>query len=150
MREQLIAIFWLCFALFGVYEGWVLDVGSASVPGPGFLPFWSAVLLGIFSIGHIIVVSVTKEKAAGFRDLWKGANWRKVIGASIAFLLYAAIFAGLGYISATFCLIFLVMAIMEPRRLWHHGLYAAMIAVVSFVIFNGLLGSRLPKGIFGF
>ena len=42
------------------------------------------------------------------------------------------------------------MTIMEPRRLWHHGLYAVMIALVSFFIFNSLLDSRLPKGIFGF
>jgi hypothetical protein len=150
MREQLIAIFWLCFALFGVYEGWVLDVGQARSPGPGFLPFWSAVLLGIFSVAHILVVTITKKRALGFRDLWKGVSWGKVIWASISLLVYAALFPRLGYILATFCLIFLVMIIMEPGRLWHHGLYAVMIAVVSFFIFNNLLDSRLPKGIFGF
>jgi hypothetical protein len=114
------------------------------------LPFWSAVLLGAFSLAYTIFVTVTKPTAVRIRDIWRGVSWGKVLWVSISFLVYCLIFPKFGYVLTTFLLIFLVMAIMKSGGLVRHGLYALIIAVVSFVIFNGLLDSRLPKGIFGF
>lgn len=150
MREQLGGIFWLCIALFGIYEGWKCNVGHAGAPGPGFVPFWSAALLGAFSLAYIIFISVIQGKTGKLRDLWKGMHWGKILGVSIALVIYPLVFSALGYILDTCCLIFLVMVIMKPGRPWRYGLYASIISVLSFLIFNSLLDSRLPTGMLGF
>jgi hypothetical protein len=55
------------------------DIGTFHSPGPGFLPFWSGVALGAFSI-ILIVESILEKKAERkITNLWKGIEWSNVI-----------------------------------------------------------------------
>jgi putative tricarboxylic transport membrane protein len=150
MLEQLGGVFWLCVAVFAAYEGWKSDIGTVTVPGPGFLPFWTGVLLGIISLALIISTIVKKEMQGKLTNPWKGLNWGKTIGVSVSLIIYSLVFTIFGYIVTTFGLIFIAVGVMDRGHLVRRGITALAIAVVSYLVFNTFLDARLPKGIFGF
>ena len=54
-RDLLAGFFWLAIAVFVCFESIHTDLGKVHSPGPGFLPFWSAVVLGALSTTLIII-----------------------------------------------------------------------------------------------
>ena len=60
-RDLLAGLFWLGISVFVVIQSVKSDLGSLHSPGPGFLPFWSAVILGTLSIILIVTTSLRKK-----------------------------------------------------------------------------------------
>lgn len=150
MREQIGGFFWLAISIFVCYESIKSDIGTLSAPGPGFLPFWSAAVLGLFAVALIIYSSVKPQLRLGIRDMWRGLHWGKVISMFCALFLYTLLLPKLGYVIATFVLVFFVTSVIDPSRLWRHGVSALITVASSYVLFNVLLDVKLPRGMFGF
>jgi putative tricarboxylic transport membrane protein len=149
IRDQLSGLVWLGISVFVCIESIRADVGSFHSPGPGFLPFWSAVILGAFAILQI-VISVKKKKEGELAPLWKGFNWSKVIWVLFSLFLYTLLLPIMGYLIATFGLMAFLGGVTKRSKAWIQGLSALAIASVSYLIFYVLLDIKLPKGIFGF
>lgn len=151
MREQLGGIFWLCIALFVAREGWKSEIGMLSAPGPGFLPFWGAVILGGFSIVLIICTTLNKKMSGKLGALWKGTQWGKVFAVTCSLFVYPLLLPTLGFVITTFGLMFFVTAVVGERSVfWHRGISAFLIVVGSYLVFSIFLDVKLPKGVFGF
>jgi putative tricarboxylic transport membrane protein len=150
MREQLGGLFWLAISVFVCVESIRIDIGTLRVPGPGFLLFWSAVVLGLFAIALIIVTTINKKLTGKLADPWKGLQWGRVIAVLCSLFLYTLLLPKLGYLLATFALMFFVASIIDDRslRLWRHGISAVLIVVASYLVFDVFLDLRLPKGMF--
>jgi hypothetical protein len=149
-RDLLAGFFWLAIAVFVCFESIHTDLGRVHSPGPGFLPFWSAVVLGALSIILIIIAGRQRNWKEKITDLWKGLDWDRVAWVVVVLFLYPILLPTAGYLIATFGLMLLLLLSMRRSRIWAQGVTALAITVVSYVIFCWLLDVKLPKGPLGF
>jgi putative tricarboxylic transport membrane protein len=148
-RDLLAGLFWLGISVFVVIQSVKSDLGSLHSPGPGFLPFWSAVILGTLSIILMVTNSLKKKWEGKLLDLWRGLDWNRVIFVLLALFLYPILLPIAGYLITTFMLIAFLLCIGERSKLWIDVASALAITVISYVIFYTLLDVKFPKGIFG-
>ena len=134
-----VLIFFLCVQL---------GIGKPQSPGPGFMPLLAAVLLFCLSLARIIVESrgaaddEGRKSSLGLKELAKPAFL------VIALIGYAFFLNVLGYPVATFLLLFALFSVTEPRHWRKNLVIAALVAVLSFLVFDKWLRVKLPDGIF--
>jgi putative tricarboxylic transport membrane protein len=74
-------------------------------------------------------------------------SWRDVLVTLAAILAFVLIVEPLGYLLSSFLLVSGLSLLVSPTK-WIRNLFAAAVfAVLSSVLFAGLLGIRLPDGI---
>ncbi len=150
VRDRWSGLFWLGISVFVCVKAFGMDIGTFHLPGPGFLPFWSGVIFGLFSI-LLVVTSLLKKSGEGkVKHLWKGRNWSKVIIVLTSLFIYAVLLQRLGYLLATFGLMTLMFGMMGKGKLWIRVVSAAFTAFATYIVFYRWLGVQLPKGIFGY
>ena len=149
-RDVLGGLFWLGISIFVCIESIRSDLKTFHNPGPGFMPFWSAVLLGTLAVILLVTSSLKKKRKVKIGDLWKWLEWHKVVWVSLSLLLYALVLPIMGYLITTFVLMVFCLGIMGRSKVWINVASALLITLGSYVIFYILLDIRLPKGIFNF
>jgi hypothetical protein len=149
-RDLLSGLFWLGISIFVCIESIRCGIGTFRSPGPGFFPFWSAVILGTFAVILLVNIRLKKKWKRKIADLWKGVEWKKVIWVLFSLFLYPFVLPIMGYLITTFGLMAFSIAIMGRSKVWVQGVRALIITLVSYVIFYILLSIALPKGILGF
>jgi putative tricarboxylic transport membrane protein len=149
-RDLLASLFWLGTSIFVCVESIKSDVGSLHAPGPGFLPFWSAFVLGALSLVLMVKSHRGKTWKGQLSDMWKGLEWRRVLLVIVSLFLYPLILPFMGYIITTFAFIVFLLCLVKRSKMWIEVASSLAIALVSYFIFFVLLDVRLPKGIFGF
>jgi hypothetical protein len=149
-HDLLSGIFWLGISIFVCFESIRSGIGTFHSPGPGFFPFWSAVIMGIFAGILLVTISLKKKLKRKIGDLWKGVEWKKVIWVLLSLFLYPFLLPILGYLVTTFGLMAFSIGIMGRSKIWIRGVSALIITLVSYIIFYIFLSIALPKGIFGF
>jgi putative tricarboxylic transport membrane protein len=125
------------------------EVGSFVSPGPGFFPFWSAVVLGVLAI-LLAVTSFFKKEDDGIRIQWKGVKWVNVILVVASLLMYSILLNTLGYVITTLGLMLLLFALTGRPKMWSWVGSALLSALLSFLVFYSLLNVQLPRGKLGF
>jgi putative tricarboxylic transport membrane protein len=149
-RDQLSGFFWLAISIFVCVEAARVGIGSFRYQGPGFLPFWSGVMLSTFSIILVVTDTLRKHEKRNLKDLWKGTSWGKVILVLILLLAYAFLLPTVGYLIATFGLIILLFGIVGKTRLWIKAVAGIITVLATYIVFYVWLEVQLPKGILGF
>lgn len=147
--DQVSSLFWLLLGLGAVYLSHRLGLGTLTRPGPGFLTFWSGVILCVLSGVVFIQGTMARrgEEGMALQGLWTGMNWSKPIHVVLALLTYVLVFTSLGFLLTTsFLLLFLFKGI-EPETWRRAFLSAALASLVSYVLFGIWLQVQLPKGI---
>jgi putative tricarboxylic transport membrane protein len=147
-RSLFINLFWVVFSLAVVLESWRLDVGSLHAPGPGFLPFIAAGLLGGLAVIALIqsrgLKKETEKGAEGF-----GSNLLRVVLLTGILIVYIYLLNILGFLIDTFLLLLCLFRVMEPLA-WKTVFLASIITlVVVYLLFETFLGTPLPKGFLG-
>ncbi len=118
-----------------------LKIGVPSESPPGFFPFFDGIILIVLSVLFLIQA------------------WRGRVGDSPAFgkvgapfivvltlILYVATLEAVGYIIATAILSAVVLRVMETKPLVL-VFVSLILAVVSYLLFDRLLGVTLPRGL---
>ena len=143
-RDRVSGLFWLAVAIFAAVQGLSLKLGSLHRPGPGFFPFWGAVVLGLLSIG-LIVRSRGRDVTAA-RPRPDTAKPVVAVGAILGYLLLLEV---LGFVTVTF--LFLLLLFRLERRGWAASAASAVAgALASYAVFQLWLKTQLPTGSFGF
>jgi putative tricarboxylic transport membrane protein len=148
-KAYLIAnLVWIALAVAVCVESVRLKVGSLRAPGPAFLPFFAAVLLGILSL--ISLIQTWREKEESGAGVWSGTPLVK-IGLLVGVLfLYTAVLKVLGFLLATFLLLLFLFRVVEPLR-WKTILLVTAVTMGGiYLLFGVLIESSLPKGFLGF
>ena len=140
----------LVFSILVSIESIGMGIGTAEKPGSGFLPFWSAVVLGILSIITIVKGMLMKKGGEKLIDRWKGRKLGKVTMVIVSFFVYLPFLPILGYIIATFGLLVILFGMMEKTKIWVRVTSALFTTLISYFVFASWLGILLPKGIFYF
>lgn len=128
----------------------LLPYGNVRNPGPGFLPLWLGVILGVLSIGLILQSSLQKRKGKMLRELLaEKIRWVKVLSTVIALIAYALLMDYVGFLVITFLFIAYLIRFIDPQP-WKKAIGWALVGSVgSHLVFNVWLQLRLPKGFLG-
>ena len=141
-------LFWLALAVLAAAEAWRLKVGGLHTPGPGFLPFYAALLLGALSV--VALLQDCREMTGPASELWGGVRWGRWAVMVAALFLYVAVLEWLGFMVATFFLMLVLFRLLEPYRWTTVLLFSLLTMGSAYVFFVVLLDSRLPIGVLGF
>ncbi len=153
--EIVIALLFLvaaAFVLFGSYQigaGW-RDDG----PGPGFFPFYIAVLMSIASLMNLIAALRT---AVDHDDSFVSrSEFGRVLAVLIPSFVYVGLIggvghgdvaiSGLGIYVASFLFITGFMIFIGKEPAWKALLVAVLVPIVTFVLFERWFQVALPKG----
>lgn len=128
-------------------ESYRLGLGTLHSPGPGFVYFWTATLLGAMALRRLIVTARADAPPAG--PMWAGRQWMRAVAIVAALLVYAVALERAGYVVVTFCFIaFLFWLLWERPRNWLGILGgAALTTAVTFFVFDRWFQLQLPKGL---
>jgi putative tricarboxylic transport membrane protein len=142
-----IALFWVALGILVCYGATQLGLGSVTEPGPGFIFFWSGLILVILSLMALAESLGSSEEIA---EETGAMNWVKIGLVLLSLVLYAFFLERLGFVITTFVLLTFLLSWIE-RTNWAQSLGVATAAALgSFAIFELWLKIRLPRGIFGF
>jgi putative tricarboxylic transport membrane protein len=141
-------IFWLVLSTAVCVESWSLKVGGLHNPGPGFLPFYTAILLGVLAL--ISLLQTLKESEGSASEIWGGIQFGKLAILLGALFLYVFLLDWLGFLLGTFLLLLVLFRIVEPYG-WKTILLSSLLTTGgTYLFFVILLESRLPRGFLGF
>ena len=141
-------IFWLVLSTAVCVESWSLKVGGLHNPGPGFLPFYTAILLGFLAL--ISLLQTLKESEGSASEIWGGIQFGKLAILLGALFLYVFLLDWLGFLLGTFLLLLVLFRIVEPYG-WKTILLSSLLTTGgTYLFFVILLESRLPRGFLGF
>jgi putative tricarboxylic transport membrane protein len=135
----------ICWGAYGLPYGKVRD------PGPGFLPWWLGLILGMMSLALLLKCSRRNEKAKTLRDLWRGEiQWARILLALLALFLFASLLDTVGFLILSFFFLACLLRFVEPQP-WKSVIGWAVAGSVSFyLVFEVWLTLRFPKGPLGF
>lgn len=141
MKERVISICILVFALVYLAGSISLSVGTIAQPGPGFMP------AGI-AFGLLIAAGVNVYKSFRASRETTETSELQITPIAIGVLLFAypIILKPLNYVIATFLVLFILLRIMKFKTLLVSFLTALFTTLISFYLFSNLLGVVLPTG----
>jgi len=144
----------LAFCLFALWQSLLLSLTDRLGPGPGFFPFWLALIGIVLSLA--LIVSVWREPRPSpdtpieeVRILphgWGAGRWFAIIGL-LAAVTIAMEFVGFRLAMLAFNAA-LVIALGE-RRWWLIAVFAALGSFGVYYLFTTWLDVLLPTGRFG-
>lgn len=148
--DRFSGIFWLLVSVVISVESYDLGLGGLRKPGPGFFFFWTGIVLGLMSLTIIIRSLTDKDSSQGKRLFPKELDLKKVVLVPIALFLYAASMESVGFLLITFVFFCFMLGVVEKKG-WSFTLTVALaVTFGSYLIFQVLLKSQLPRGVLEF
>lgn len=137
------ASFWFALSIFVCIKSIQLELGELTSPGPGFLPFGTAMVMLFLSL-------LLFGKAYCSREEVKQTLELKLGSVAIVFFIigYVIIFKTLGYILSGFLLWPLIFKFMGTKRWIWAVVGGIFVTCMSYLIFGKLLSLNLPAGSF--
>lgn len=142
--DRISGIFWLALAVFVGIESYRLGLGTLQQPGPGFLFFWAAIILGIMSL--VIIIGAGRHKKAEESNYLTIQNIGKIILVLISVFLYAFLMEKLGFIAITCLFIIFLLGIVEKKGWVFTISTSVVVTALAYLLFETWLKSQLPKG----
>jgi putative tricarboxylic transport membrane protein len=148
--NRISAIFFIAVGLFFSLYGRQVEIGTWSEPGPGFMPFWSGMVLAVMSV-FLLLGSFKKKEWQVMPPFFPLADsWKRVTLAFVAMVAYLLLLKPLGFTLVTFIFIAFLLKAIFPQT-WKRTLIAAFAtAIIARLIFINLLETQLPLGFLGF
>ena len=148
--ERIGCIFLVGFSIFIGFFSIRLGIGGLDLLGAGFLPFLAAILLFVMSLTVLTKGFLEKPEIEGQKNPLHLGEFKKPLMLVVGLIMYAILLKPLGYPITMFLFVFSMFVMMQPKK-WKADLFiAALISIVSFVLFNVLLNVPLPFGILTF
>lgn len=139
MTEKAVTWFFMVGIFIYLFFAKELSFGLIAAPKAGFLP----ILAGVTASILIIVVMIRQLFAKRPMDS-SGVNWRKFLLVSIGLIFYIIFLQVVGYIAATFIIIFYLFKVTDTAGWFMPGLLSTVVAVSFFIVFVKILGITLP------
>ncbi len=152
-RDAVTAIFWILLGLTISIWSATFPFGSLKAPGPAFLPLTLGLILIL--LGSILFLQTITPKEGSPKGTFVSLIPERAAFIRVAFslggMLLSAIFLEfLGFILTVFCLILFLMRAIEPQK-WRVAIFYALVsALSSFIVFQVIFKTSLPRGFLGF
>ena len=127
-----------------------LSYGSVHNPGPGFLPLWLGIVLGLLSVGLLIKSTFQSSDLRLARQLLdERIRWGKVLLTLGVLVLYGLLLDYLGFLLLTFLFVGCLIRSVDPQPWRKVVVWALVGSVGSYLIFEVWMKLRLPRGFLG-
>jgi len=147
-KERGGSLIFLAAGIYGLVFSAGLPMGRWNEPGPGVFPLAISLLLFVSGIAWFI-----RGKSKGEKEKRENAGWgnsaRKFITAAQIVGLTGGFIAALepmGYLLTSILYLFILFAWVSRYRLWVAAVYAVTFGAGSWLFFEKLLTTPLPKG----
>jgi putative tricarboxylic transport membrane protein len=139
-------IFFLLLGMAVCYFSWKIGLGSPAKPGPGFMPFLAGLLLAALSF--VLVIQVLLSWTA---PTWETRIlWKNILAVLAAMVAYGLLLDMIGFVLITFAFVVILMKVIEPQS-WRRAILGGIVsALASYLLFETLLKSQLPRTFLGF
>ncbi len=145
--DQWVGLVWFVVGVVMAVEAIHLELGQLSRPGPGFMPFWVGVSLGVS--GCILTWVATSKGKKSDSKIWAGQNWRNIGLIVLGLLSYGIFLEHLGFLVMTFLFIFFLFKLTDPRK-WAGAItFSVIVVFFCYLVFSFWLKISLPKGFLG-
>ncbi len=145
------SLLWIIIGFLICYGSAKCNLGSPGSPGPGFFPFLS----GLVMIGSAIPILLkaihdriknptSNESSAMLPSL------KRLFGVLLMLIGYLFLLNSLGFILCTFLFMGFCLKVTGSQKWPTVILGSVLTSLCSYVVFQWVLESQLPKGIFGF
>lgn len=148
-RNLISSMFFFLTAAFVLMISLGLGIGSLNNPQTGFLPFWTSLLIILFSILLFVMTCRNRSATAHWKDLWQSVRWQKNLAALMALSVYAVALPVAGYLMAT-CVLMLILFGLMSMPIRSAVLGAVLSSGITYGLFHFFLKTPLPRGIWGF
>jgi putative tricarboxylic transport membrane protein len=141
-----------CFLLLGIAYlagSLKLPMGSAVKPGAGLFPLLVGVSLTILSL--LLLIFALKQKEASPKDqepFPQGKDRQRVAAVAITLILFVVLLKPLGYGVSSALLMAATLRLLGLRSWGKIVLISILTAAISYYLFDSLLGTPLPRGLF--
>jgi putative tricarboxylic transport membrane protein len=135
------SLFCGCLGIGFIVGSIKLRLGTATEPQPGFFPFLGGIFL--FLLSSILFVRALR----GCTGETTFGNLRRPAILILGLVFYVSLLDSVGYIIATTCLAAIVLLVMDTQPRWLVAGTSLSLALVTYFLFNQLLGMPLPGGI---
>ena len=145
--EQVLGVVLLLFAIYIAYESSMIEAGAEFGMGPGFMPFWLAVGLGITSAAVLvraIALPAGRFEAAFYPEK---AGALRVVLVLAGYLLSVILMKPLGLPISLAVLTAITMPIFGCRSVKTIALTAVLTLFGVYLVFGRWLGVPLPMGV---
>ena len=142
------ALFWFVLSLYVSAESYRMGLGTWHDPGDGYFSFGAGLLLAVMSLS-LIIKELPKLRQKSSFSVSEKSRWEAVILIVVAMFLYALLFTQLGFVLCTFLLIVSLLRFVGSRSWVTSTIAGSLVTLSSYVLFNVLLKTGLPKGFFG-
>lgn len=143
-------LFWIGIGLLICYLSRRAHLGTFIEPGPGFMPFVVGLFISVVSLIMLLTQILSRASKQDAFDI--GLVFRRVpknrLGLTAAVLVcYALLLGKLGYIIATFLLMWFLLYDWKKKN-WVASLLSSLgIVMGSYLLFEVWLRSQLPRGL---
>ena len=153
---RLDGLVWIVLGILMCVGAIKLKLGNFHTPGPGFLPFLSGALLGIFGLVLIFQTAFARlgegEEAKNEKSsvAWE---WKKIVNPFLALFIlfvYILILEPLGFIIATFIGMLFLFKLSEPKKWLKPLILSVSTSLLSYLLFSVWLRCQFPRGLIKF
>ena len=139
-------IFLLILSIGACVRAYRLGLGSGASPGPGFIPFAIAALLGLMSL--YLCLRGAHQIARGYRETeaFKGIGWGRALAVLMLLAGYGAFFNFLGFPFATFIFMMSLLWLVGSQKLRLSLVVSLLTVACSYILFVVLFDLPLPRG----
>jgi putative tricarboxylic transport membrane protein len=143
MKERIVSLGILLFAMVYTAGSVALKVGTLAQPGAGQFP--AAIAFSLLAVAGFHVWRTFRSTAR--KD--EGHSWTQLAPAGIAaaLIVYPILLKTLSFLLSTFIVLFLLFRLLRFRTTLTSFLTALVTTVLAFVVFTGLLGVVVPSGV---
>jgi len=139
-----LVVFLLGFAIF--WQGRSLSIGTLHAPGPGFFPALVALALVVLSVA----LMMGGGKKEGEEDALSFSAIVRMLLLFASLVAYFLLLEYLGFVIVSFLLMFFLFCWVGRQR-WYLAFSSAVVCIgLAYLLFEVLLKSNLPRGVFGF
>jgi putative tricarboxylic transport membrane protein len=148
--DRISGSFWLIFSLFMSYHSYKLGLGTLHQPGPGFVFFWTGIVIALLSL-TVVAGSFKRPSAGDAKESPSGeGKVTKVILVLASLFLYGMLLERLGFLIVTLLLLLFLLGIIEKKRWIFTIPMSLVITMIYYLVFEVGLQSQLPKGLLDF
>ena len=148
--NRISALFFLGVGIFFSFYGRTVEIGDWSEPGPGFMPFWSGIVLAVMAV-FLLLGSFKRREWQAMPPFFPLADsWKRVVMAFLAMVAYLLLFKIIGFTLMNFVFIAFLLKTIFPQNWKRTLITACATAILARLLFINFLETQLPLGFFGF